>query len=240
MTLFGRSSYLDPDVEDWHFETWAWLMRGLGGVAQLKWSPLILPERRYFPPTTATGHDRQEHIFTCVRRMMGATDLDCVLAHPEAPQAVEEDGGEEDGGDADNAPLVITYTLDASPVTTVSEMAHGLAAIAVHQLPDGPPGGDDMFWPACSLAVAYRGLGIFGANAAYEVVGTVGRSVSRTMTGYVSELTWSLALATYLALTDRRGEATRWLDTVMAPLVHDAERYLERHPQRLDALKAVP
>ncbi len=228
MTLFAQSSYLDRDVEDWHFETWAWLMGAFGGVRQLKWGPLITPDPQFFPPTSATGHERAQHIFSCIRGRMGAADFDCVLLDSEARQADALSDGK----------VVIIYTLDGDPMTTVSEMAHGMAAEMVNRQPQRPPGGDDLFWPACSLAVAYKGFGIFGANAALEA-DSFGRSVTRKETGYLSELTWSLALATYLALTDRQGQAAGWLDSMMEPLVHDAERYLRRHPDRLAPLLAI-
>ncbi len=228
MTLFAQSSYLDPDVEDWHFETWAWLMAAFGGVRQLKWAPLVTPERQFFPPTSAEGHERALHIFSCVKERMAVPDLDCTLAGP----VVREDAKQTDDA------VIITYTFGAGPMITVSEMAHGMAAELVNRQPQRPPGGDDMFWPATSIAVAYKGFGIFGANAATEV-SPRSRSVSTSTTGYLSELTWSLALATYLALTDRQGRAAGWLDSMMEPLVHDAERYLRKHPERLTPLLAI-
>lgn len=154
MTLFAQSSYLDRDVEDWHFETWAWLMGAFGGVRQLKWGPLITPDPQFFPPTSATGHERAQHIFSCIRGRMGAADFDCVLLDSEARQADALSDGK----------VVIIYTLDGDPMTTVSEMAHGMAAEMVNRQPQRPPGGDDLFWPACSLAVAYKGFGIFGCQ----------------------------------------------------------------------------
>jgi hypothetical protein len=34
--LFGKSRFLDADVEDWTLEAWAWLMTNLGGMERLR------------------------------------------------------------------------------------------------------------------------------------------------------------------------------------------------------------
>jgi hypothetical protein len=35
MGLFGKSTFLEQELEAWSLETWAWLMRSLGGMARL-------------------------------------------------------------------------------------------------------------------------------------------------------------------------------------------------------------
>ena len=56
--LFGGGRFLDEDLEDWQLETWAWLMRHLGGMAHLAGTPLVLPTKDFFPPSGAEGHDK--------------------------------------------------------------------------------------------------------------------------------------------------------------------------------------
>ena len=34
--LFGAGRFLEPDVEDWVLETWAWLLTEFGGLGQLR------------------------------------------------------------------------------------------------------------------------------------------------------------------------------------------------------------
>jgi len=39
--LLGPSTFLERDLEEWTLETWAWLMRNLGGAARLEATPLV-------------------------------------------------------------------------------------------------------------------------------------------------------------------------------------------------------
>ena len=91
MLLFGKSAFLDRDIEAWHFETWAWLLRNLGrdGFAH---TPLVLPTRDFFSPTKATGHERALHAFDCVKAAMGMTKWPCELVVDEGPPGAQEVG----------------------------------------------------------------------------------------------------------------------------------------------------
>src|SRR6185295_13384719 len=75
--LFGKSRFLDADTEDWCLETWAWLMRNLGGMQRLSQMVLITPSREFFPPTETEGHDRAVYIFGLVKHLMGLGNWPC-------------------------------------------------------------------------------------------------------------------------------------------------------------------
>ncbi len=57
--------------------------------------------------------------------------------------------------------------------------------------------------------------------------------------GYLSNETWVLALATFLSLTKRRGQADKWLKPDVAALLPKADRYLARRPDLLEPLLAI-
>ena len=59
MGLFGKSTFLEKDLEAWSLETWAWLMGSLGGMRRLERTPLVLANKDFFPPTDTEGADEQ-------------------------------------------------------------------------------------------------------------------------------------------------------------------------------------
>src|SRR5215467_13693980 len=77
--LFGKSHFLDADIEDWCLETWAWLLTNLGGMQRLREMPLVLATGEFFPPTETTGHARALYIFQRVKLWMGMKDWACEL-----------------------------------------------------------------------------------------------------------------------------------------------------------------
>jgi hypothetical protein len=68
MWPFTQKPFLDRDDEEWQIDTWRCFMRHLGGLADLKRSPLVFPTRDFFPPTDATGYARADHMLEAVKR----------------------------------------------------------------------------------------------------------------------------------------------------------------------------
>ncbi len=248
MLLFGKSAFLDRDVEAWHFETWAWLLRNLGrdGFAH---TPLVLPTRDFFSPTKATGHERALHAFDCVKAAMGMTKWPCELVADEGPPGAQEVGefftlqtpGRPAGTfTAKDGVATIMYAADLvkEPIHLVATFAHELSHYLLGGVKEEPPGGWELHELATDLTVAYCGLGVFGANSAFQFerfqdTGRQGWKSRRS--GYLSERTWALALATFLAMTDRRGAADEWLKPGLRDVVRSAEKYLAKNPSLLPA-----
>src|SRR5687767_3949118 len=68
--MFGtKKSFLEQELQDWHVDCWSWLIRWGGGADSLRKTPLILPTKEFFPPTSAQGHARAVHIFNSVKRL---------------------------------------------------------------------------------------------------------------------------------------------------------------------------
>ncbi len=239
MGLFGRSTFLDPDIEDWSFETWEWLMRRLGGTSRLTRMPLVTPTKEFFPSTTAEGHERALHVLDCVRTAMGMSDTQCEL-HPEdmgAESAVigqygsAKDSRVNDGRSiTEGDTFVIFYApeLVDDPVRLVTVLGHQLCLRLLTDLKEEPPGGMEVIDLTADLTLAYKGLGVFGANAAFDFKATGGRGWSASYCGFLSEETWALALAIFLELSARRGQARPWLEPTLRDLTKDAERYLTK------------
>ena len=206
-------------------------MQRLGGVRTLKWAPLVTPERKFFPPTEARGEARAEVIFRIVCGLMGVESHRCELVDPALGTPIQTQG----------QPHAVTYSDVSSPGKLVAEFATQLAELVLAPIWGHLPGGDDLFGPACSATVVYKGLGIFGADMALQTWAEPGRrgSYHADTTGYLSEQTMAFLLALYLALTDRRKDADAWLDIPVKALVHDAARYLDGRPDILEPLRRI-
>ena len=239
MNLFGHSTFLDSDIEDWSFETWEWLMRRLGGTSRLTRTPLVTPTKEFFPATTAQGHERALHVLDCVRKAMGMSDIACELMPQErgaervtggdwgsAYDSREGDGRSVQEGDRN----IIFYApeLVDDPVRLVTVLGHQLCRRLLADLGEAPPGGIEVIDLTADLTLAYKGLGVFGANAAFDMKATGGRGWSASYCGFLSEETWALALATFLSLSARPGQAREWLEPTLRDLTRDAERYLTK------------
>jgi hypothetical protein len=177
--LFGKSSFLGDDLEPWRLETWAWLMRNLGGVDHLKSTPLATPSREFFPPSDAKGHDRALHIFGSVKTMMGMEYWDCVLK-PYNRREANAQVGEYWFLRTRSAPngvfqmkdgvAQIGYASDlvSKPADLVGVFAHELCHYRLAAISEPSPGGPETHELDTDLAVAYAGFGVFGANRAFD------------------------------------------------------------------------
>jgi hypothetical protein len=254
MGLFGRSTFLEKELEAWGLETWAWLMGSLGGMQRLKRTPLVLANKDFFPPTDTEGAERGRYVFDQVRRWMGIADWACVLESYERRPANAELGGlamlkgpNDPSGTfqvVDGQP-VVSYAIDlvAQPRILIATLAHELSHyMLAHAWTTGPnPGGRDAHELATELCVAYCGFAVFGANAAFEFGQFQGAGVqgwSSQRRGYFSERTWAFALAIFLELKDEElpGGA---LKPGVADSTRNAIKYLKRNPERLEPLKAI-
>jgi hypothetical protein len=252
--LFGKSTFLERELEAWSLETWAWLMRSLGGMARLQRTPLVLANKDFFPPTDTEGAERGRYVFDLVRRWMGIGDWACTLESYERRPANAELGGlamlrgpHDPSGTfrIDDGQPVVSYALDLvdQPRVLIATLAHELSHYMIaHAWTKGPnPGGSDAHELVTELCVAYAGFAVFGANAAFEFGQFQGAGVqgwSSRHRGYFSERTWAFALAVFLEL---KAEAAPGgvLKAGVADLTSKAIKYLKRNPDLLEPLKAI-
>lgn len=254
--LFGKGLFLDRDLEDWVFETWAWLMAEFGGMAQIGRSALVLPTRDFFPPTEATGHAKAEHVFACVKGAMQMTSWDCRLVRNErraSHQRVAEFNFVQNSQDpsgtfrVQGGEVVITYAGDLTdkPHALVPTLAHELAHYLLRTAKHPPPGGWEAEELATELAVAYAGFGVFAANNAFlfeQHQDAFGQGWRSQRNGYLSERSWALANAIFLALKDDEAlwdQAGQRLKPTLAEMVKQARKYLTRKPELLAPLKEI-
>jgi len=251
-SLFGKGPFLDPDVEEWHLEAWSLLLERLPEVP-LADIPVAVPTREYFPPSEAVGHARAEHVFDCVRTIMGMSPdaWPCRLEaqHPrvvgaQVAEFVSISGDNDPNGtfriEADGTP-VITYAPDLldDPTSLVATFAHELAHyLLAHELDLVE---DETHELMTDLTVVYTGLGVFGANAcfSFEQHGDAFSQGWRSRgAGYLSPRSWAFALATFAALKGSDGGMLVYLKPELARLTQDATKYLGRNPALLAPLRA--
>lgn len=253
--LFGHKPFLDSDDEVWQLDTWEWLLRMLGGPADLARSPLVTPSREFFPPAEAEGHDRAEYILGLVKRHARLDEWECrLVAQPKRPEArvgeltaLKFESGHMPLGTfgVDGNQVVITYDPDSvkNPVTLVATLAHELGHYLLATLPEPPPGGAENLEFATDLVTVYLGFGLFGANAAfhfeqYQDVMSQGWSTSRQ--GYLSQREWCFALAVFFALRDLEiSDAKPFLKEHLYTDLVKASKYLARNPALIEKLQTI-
>lgn len=253
-SLFRPKNYLEADFEGWTLETWAWLMRNLGGMERLAVTQLATPSRDFFPPSEATGHARAQHVLDCVKLAMGVPDWPCELQafSSREAQKVSEfvivPGSRKPLGTFEyNAEGDVIIRYDAKlvdqPGALVATLAHELSHYLVSRVEEPIVGGHEAEELVTEICVAYAGFGLFAiANAvAFRGFGdTFAQGWQVTGGGYLSQRTWAFALAVFLLLKNENPAiADRWLVGDLAKMTRDAARHLARNPEKLAALRAI-
>jgi hypothetical protein len=252
MGLFGKSRFLDADVEDWVLEAWGWLLANTGGMERLRQTPLVLASRDFFPPTETEGHERALYLFERVKAWMGLVDWPCTLDAAERPPERQRIGhyavlqrGKTANGTfrIEDGEVRITYAADlvAQPRALIATLAHELAHYLIASVRKPLPGGNDLHELLTELTVAYCGFGVFGANHAFHFEqhqDPFGQGWRSATNGYFSEPTWAFAIALFTTMKGTSVPKGQLKDSV-AVLTQRAERYLKRNPALLAPLLAI-
>ncbi len=250
--LFGARTFLDAEVEQWHLDVWTTLIERFGEGRSLAETPVALPTREFFPPTEATGHDKAEHVFACVKAIMGMPDWPCSLVQQphsavgaQVAQFVHIAGDDAPGGTFRTEPdgaVVITYApgLLDGPMGLVATLAHEMAHYLLASEADLVE--DETHELMTDLTVAFAGLGVFGANSAFsfEQHGDAFSQGWRSRSsGYLSPRSWAFALAVFGELRGDDGGMANYLKPDIEGLRRQAVKYLRKRPELLDALRGA-
>jgi len=251
--LFGKSTFLEQDFEDWFLETWAWLMSKSGGIDHLRHTQLVTPSRDFFPPTEAVGHERVLHIFRCIQKLMGLQAWECELVayeRREANQRIAEYNFVRSAASPNGTFQVrdgratITYAADLAdePASLVATLAHELAHYRLALIGKPGPGGHDALELTTELTVAHAGFAVFSANRAFSFSRSQdawGSGWKTSRNGYFSDRTWAFALALFLKLKGAEGAADRWVKPITKDMMKSATKYLDKRPELLAPFRSA-
>jgi hypothetical protein len=253
MRFWGKRTFLEPHIEEWHRDCWRW-MRGHLALPEAPFPQgVILPNRDFFEPIEGTGHARAEGVLAQVKGLMGLEQWPCTLVERQrvnvelADFMITQPTGKMAAGtfEVEGGEVYITYDPDlvGRPYNLVATFAHELAHYVLHSLPDLPPGAEEepqIEELATELAVTGFGFGVIAANAAF------GHEVSSTMqrigaSGYFSEDQWLFALAVQLRLCEEDPAPARgYLKPHLARKLDGALKRLDAKPDFLAPLRETP
>ena len=255
LSLFAKRTFLDPEDETWHRETWKFLLKNFGGLKRLRHIPLVNATREFFPPSDTEGHERAEHIFGCVKRLAGLGDWPCALvAQPDAPNTkvgefaiLKIDKGSDPAGTFSIRDGVATITYNPAsvnePAKFVATMAHELAHYLLTNTRADLPGGEDMHEFATDLTTVFLGFGLFSANQAFNFTqhgDAFAQGWRSSSLGYLRERDWAFALAVFLALRKQPAETlAKLLKPHLYADLRAASKYLGRHPRVISDIEAA-
>lgn len=251
--LFGKRTFLEADLEAWVLETYAWLMRHFGGMADLADPARLATPEQFALPARTRVSDIGPLTFERVKAHMGMSEWQCQLVPVEVQREtyvgghvhLEHDGRAEGTFESSGNEIIISYDegLARQPLKLVAVLAHELSHYLLATAPEEWPGGEEAHELATELCVAYCGFGIFSANSAFDFSqygDAFGQGWQYSTSGYFSERTWALAIAIGLVLSGRQCAADAHLKDSVADLVRKAEQYLARKPELLAPLRALP
>ena len=252
MGLFGKSTFLERELEDWCLEIWLWLMQNLGGMGRLGSTRLAMANRDFYTPTEAEGHERALYIFETTKQLMGIADWPCGLeAHDRAPANarvaefafVRSDPTPNGTFRIQEGQVIISYASDLveRPRELIATLAHELSHYLVASIMKPMPGGHRVHELTTELTVAFAGFGLFGANQAFEFAqhqDAWGQGWRSRQLGYFSERSWAFGLALFTALKEE-DVPDGVLKTSVADLTRKARKYLKRHDELLAPLREI-
>lgn len=255
----SKSALPAPDVADWIFAVYAWLLVHTGGFASFANRSLVLPTDEYFPvASTLKGHDLALALFERTISLAGLKDWPCRLvaqdedvtlsdlmgAVPQLRSSCNGTAGTFSIGRDRRVEISYSARILESPGQFVATIAHELAHYLMATISTAPPGGSNAEEPATDVCAVFLGFGVFAANAAFSFrqfqSGNRSGWESSHM-GYLDERGLAYALAVFLEL---RGLDTELLRTHLDPnprtYLKHAIRDLQRNRREdLDELRAI-
>lgn len=238
MALFGRSrTFLSEDAEAWQIDCWAWHLRQNSVADQFLNTPLVLPNKSFFPALGLSGHARAEAIFEAVKSHAGMADWPVRLIAQEDMPAFLDSGAfiQHEGSAAgtfrveDSGEAVVTYApeLVENPAGLIATLAHELGHYLNETFDSDPPGTNALNEPATDITSIFLGFGIFAANDCL-VHETFDAGFRVGKVGYLSEQERVFSLAVFLALTEREPEeAIPFLKKYLGKQLKKASDYIQ-------------
>jgi hypothetical protein len=237
MSLWRTRCPVPPREQSWIDESLDWLVAQFGHERLM--GEVVTPSDQYFPGVYAGTRDDVRGVLDRLCAHMGIDPSRAELEYDEDEPGLLEGGVpvvERTGGAAghyrphgDGCIIAVRGDQAHRPMALVATIAHELGHLVL--LGEGRIAADRSDGePLTDLATVYFGLGIFGANAAFDYERRTDGDYVRTRTsrlGYLPETAWGYALARYAWM---RGELepgwARYLDTNPGTYLERGLRFL--------------
>ena len=233
--MFGRTIF-DPVRVEWQFQCWEWYFENFGGWDRFQKQTLVTPTGDFFPYQPNGSHEYATVVFETVKDWMGMDTWSCDFIQVEdgdpflgfrANVAYADSESDSEGAKVYYARSMLRD--QAELIATLShELSHCLLASTVT-----PPPKDawHSLEPMTDLCAAFRGFGIFMANAAFPF---------RQKEGYLSDSELAFGLAIFCTL---KGIAVRpvaqHLRANPRGYFKRAMKELRHHSERLEQIRKV-
>lgn len=255
--MFSRN-LIDPDVAEWQFDGFAWLIDNFETAAGLVDSPLILPTPEFFPKIDDLSPTQADHIFRLVKAQCGFNEgdifeLEGKSGRPDASLgglAMVETTGDMACGTYQMIPSkfgkpreIIRYdvALEAKPsrliATFAHELSHALHARAHEQLEIEP----ELYELFTDLTAIFLGYGVFLANTRFEFSQFTNSDTQGWQAqgaGYLPEADMIFATALFMWIKELPMDmAMPHLKPRLRKMLKKAWRQLERNMDEVEALR---
>ncbi|GGX67016.1 hypothetical protein GCM10011309_15810 [Litorimonas cladophorae] len=255
--MFSRN-LIDPDVAEWQFDGFAWLIDNFETKPALADSPLILPTPDFFPEIDALSPTQADHIFRLVKAQCGFNEgdifeLEGKSGRPDASLgglAMVETTGDTACGTYQLIPSkvgnpreIIRYDLglENKPAQLIAtfahELSHALHTRAKAQLEIEP----ELYELFTDLTAIFLGYGVFLANTRFEFsqftnADTQGWQAQGA--GYLPEADMVFATALFMRIKNMPKEtATPHLKPRLRKMLKKAWRQLDKNMDEVEALR---
>lgn len=216
--LFIKRPLISPEIADWMFDCYDWLIRNCGGFDDFRDTPLVQPTQEFFDLSGELDSESElaEELFSQVKLYAGLDDWPCRLVAQEedpdprlGPTLLVKNTDQSPAGtfSTNRKEIIITYNPAGArdPVLLIATFAHELAHYLISTFPDPTPGGEDKDEYATDVASVFLGFGIFAVNSCFHFSQSTdwdsqGWETSRL--GYFDEPEMVYALAIFASLLE--------------------------------------
>lgn len=251
-----RRRLIDPEIVDWHFEGFEWLIDHFSSAPELPDGELWEPVDHHFP----TGEDElAERLFVTVLKQYGLFERQQFVLIPVEAAPTGSLGGvasvQSTGQTVCGTYQIVTfangevrehihYRKDMGAMELVATFAHELAHAAHARVRDAEDIYDDLYELFTDLTAVYFGYGLFLCNTRFEVRGFSDGTVQgweAKGAGYLPEPDLVFATALFMRLKNITIDVAQpHLKPRLYRLLKRAFRQLEREGDRIEALRRRP
>ncbi|SEK87422.1 hypothetical protein SAMN05216262_103180 [Colwellia chukchiensis] len=184
--LFSSKAIIDPNTQNWIFDTFAWAIEHFDIAVFQTETRLILPSNEFYPGKVSSVDEMAQAMFVNTKQYAGMQHWPIALSSTQPTSSTRISdlklgqvlrGERADIGLAeDKAAIMLGYSpLQVNqPQDLIAAISQALARILVLANQALPPGGKDYLPQTIDLVACFMGFGVIFANTAYQFRGGCG------------------------------------------------------------------